>query len=60
MKLLSVTSTWRASTTIEIDDDVEVNPSVLDDSWPEDVLEQVTTQGAELVDWDVSVSPLGE
>ena len=58
---LHIESFWRASVTVDTDDLAEplgddFDPSDLH-SWPSDLLEQVTAQGAELVDWTVVRQP---
>ena len=50
MKTITVYMTWRNSVDVEVPDDFTI-PSTLD-SFPEDVLEEMTSQGAELVDWE--------
>ena len=53
MREITITSEWRASITIEVEDDVEIRSDNFDE-WPESVLEQVTSQVADLVDWEVA------
>lgn len=49
MKTIEVTCTWRTTHQIEVPDDFEI-PSTLD-GFPEEALEEMTSQNAELVDW---------
>ena len=48
-----VECTWRTVHTVELPEDFD--PRYLD-NFPEDVLEELTTDGAELVDWEVRPS----
>lgn len=49
MKEITITCTWESNCTVTVPDDFEV-PNKLDE-FPEEVLEQLTTNGATLVDW---------
>lgn len=51
MKEVTVRSTWRATSVIEVPDDFVVTQDI--NEWPEDLLEQVDSSGAELVDWEM-------
>lgn len=48
-KEIDITCTWRTTVRVEVPEDFEV-PSVLGD-FPADVLDQMTSANAELVDW---------
>jgi hypothetical protein len=50
MKEITINMTWRNSVTVEVEDDFEVPGNL--STFPEEVLEQMDTQGAELVDWE--------
>jgi hypothetical protein len=54
-KTITVTATWRSTHTIEVDDNFETNRTFryLND-FPDEVLEEITSEVAELVDWEVS------
>jgi hypothetical protein len=52
MKKVTIESTWFTAITVEVEDDVEINDDNFQD-WPQEVLEQVTSQTADLVDWKV-------
>lgn len=47
---ITITSVWHATTRVEVPKGWRP-PSTLD-GWPDGVLDQVDTTGAELVDWD--------
>lgn len=49
MKEVTIHMVWNNSVTVEVDDDFTV-PGTLNE-FPEDVLEQMDTQGASLVAW---------
>lgn len=49
-KEITVTATWSSQHTVEVPDDFEVPESLSD--FPPDVLEQITSDVAELVDWE--------
>lgn len=49
---ITIHSTWHASTTVEVPKGWRPGSTLTD--WPEDVLEAVTPQGAELVDWEAT------
>jgi len=49
MKVVKVYVTWKSSHDIEVPDDWEM-PRTLD-GFPDDALEEMTSQNAELVDW---------
>lgn len=53
MKTVTIVSTWRASISVEVEDDVDIRDDNFSD-WPDDVLDQVDSQVAELVDWEVT------
>lgn len=56
MKTFHIAATWKSYHTVELEDDVALNRSTMWDylsDWPEEVLEQVHTGDAELVDWEV-------
>lgn len=50
MKEITITCTWRSTHAVEVEDDFEV-PSNLSD-FPDDVLEELTSDTASLVDWE--------
>jgi len=50
MKEITITCHWRSTHVVEVDDDFTV-PGSLND-FPEYVLEEMTSDTAELVDWD--------
>ena len=59
-KIIEVRSTWKSVDRIEIPEDFEpetlaadINDSI--DSVPEDILDQITSSGAELTDWHARV-----
>jgi hypothetical protein len=47
---ITIESTWRASALVEVPKGWRPGDTL--DDWPEDVLDQVTTSGAELIDWE--------
>lgn len=49
MKTITVTCVWRTTHVIEVPADFEI-PSTLGE-FPEDALDEMTSQNAELVDW---------
>lgn len=51
MKLITLEVTWRTLETFEVDDDWRC-PSTLD-GFTEEQLDQMTSQNAELTDWEV-------
>lgn len=53
MKEVTIRSTWEAVTIVEVPEDTDLESMRLED-WPQDVLEEVTTLGASLTDWEVS------
>ena len=53
-----VTAMWRSESRIEVpegQDAREFAESIVNMSAPESVLDQITTQGAELYDWEVTM-----
>lgn len=50
MKTITITCTWRSTHEVEVPDDFEV-PAYLSD-FPPDVLDEMTSHTAELVDWE--------
>lgn len=50
MKTITITATWKSYHEVEVPDDFVV-PSNLSD-FPEDVLEEITSDVATLVDWE--------
>lgn len=54
MQTVTFEATWRRSITVEVPDDFDLRGdfSTLD-KVPEYILEQVDSNGAELVDWDI-------
>lgn len=50
MKLITINCTWETRQLVEVPDDFEV-PERLDE-FPEEILDQLDTSGAQLVDWD--------
>ena len=49
MKEVTITCTWQSKHVVEVPDDFTI-PNTLD-GFPDDVLEELTAQNAELVDW---------
>ena len=53
MKTIYITCEWRSHHSVEVPDDFpEETPRYLD-GFPDEVLEEMTSNGAELVDWEV-------
>lgn len=56
---VTIEATWRSRVVID-QEDVEADLSTIDwdnlSAWPPEVADMVTTQGAELVDWDATPS----
>ncbi|MGO4583605.1 hypothetical protein AB4Z38_06920 [Arthrobacter sp. 2RAF6] len=50
MKEITITCTWRSTHVVEVEDDFDVPDNLSD--FPEEVLEELTTDVAELVDWE--------
>ena len=50
MRAVHVTATWRSTVEIEVPNDLEECDLM---ELPEDLLDQVDTSGAELVDWSM-------
>lgn len=50
MKEITITCHWRSVHVVEVDDDFEV-PNNLGD-FPDEVLEELTSDTAELIDWE--------
>lgn len=48
-KEIRINATWHSTHWLEVPDDFEVSSNLND--WPDDVLEQITSDTAELVDW---------
>lgn len=49
MKTVTITCEWRSTHVVEVPDDFVI-PNTLD-GFPDDVLEELTSNTAELVDW---------
>ena len=54
MAKFTIECTWRSVHEVEMIDDMEDEDFSLLDSFPDDVLEELTPFNAELVDWEVS------
>ena len=58
MKKITIEAVWRTSETVEVTDDqaealrLDPNQLMRDDAYSE-VLDQITSQNATLVDWDI-------
>ena len=57
---INIRATWTSVHNIDTADlDTDIDPERVDwqdiNAWPEEALEQVTTAGASLTDWDVEV-----
>lgn len=50
MKTITITCTWRSTHDVEVPDDFEVTGNLGD--FPPDVLDEMTSENAELVDWE--------
>lgn len=50
MKEITITCTWRSTHVVEVEDDFEVHSNL--SGFPDDVLEEMSANNAELVDWE--------
>lgn len=50
MKTITIHMTWRSSCRVEVEDDFVLSGNLSE--IPEDILEEMTADGAELVDWE--------
>ncbi len=51
MKTITIRTTWSGQTTLEVSDDFD--ESLEFDELPDELLDQITSQTADLTDWEV-------
>lgn len=52
MKTVRIRCTWKATITAEVPDDFEGSSNL--NEWPDEVVDQIDSSTAELVDWEVA------